>query len=186
MIIGGATQDTLNKTTMLDTLTGTWLSLPPIPTGRYGHACIKTVVDFKPNSKVGVMVTGGQDGGSSAWSIWPGRVVEFLSLETRTWRQLGDSHYSQWGHEMTHIVSHPPLSEFRFDAPVIIGGEYEVQGENRHPETHQPNIVQTYLGNTSSWSNDWYCCIPQLKIKPSHFIAVHIELEVKLFDKSIK
>ena len=119
---------------------------------------------------------------SSAGDLWPGRVVEFLSLDTMTWKQLNDTFYSQWDHEMTHLVSNIH-DGFRFDAPVIIGGEYEVQDEDGFPETHQRNFVQTYTFNASKW-NDWFCCIPQLKMKRSHFSAVHIELEIELVGKT--
>ena len=181
ILIGDLTGANMNLTTMLDTLTGVWTRLPDIPIGRYGgHACIKTAVDFslpEESREVGVMVTGGQDGHSSANDLWPGKAVEFLSLETYTWRRLADSSYSQWDHSMTILESHPPISGFRFDAPLILGGEYEVQDDDGRPETHQRNYVQTFLGNSSDWPNEWDCCVPQLKWKRSMFSAVRVQLD---------
>ena len=72
----------MNQTKVLNTLTGTWTTYPDIPAGRAsGHACIKTQVDFQPDSEAGVMVTGGKDWRSAAGDLYPGRRVDFFSLK---------------------------------------------------------------------------------------------------------
>ena len=172
MLVGGGGQGGMNQTKVLDTLTGTWTTYPDIPAGRAsGHACIKTQVDFQPDSEAGVMVTGGRDWQSAAGDLYPGRRVDFFSLKNHTWTQLGDSSFSQWEHKMTILDSASWVSDRGNQRPVIIGGEYKVDSEEEIDGIHQRNFVQTFDNR-----DHWFCCIPQLKWKRAYFQAVKIEL----------
>ena len=137
LIFGGASSATLNLTTLIDTKTGNFTNLEPMPVGRYAAGCLKWTL----NDQDGVMITGGVDLLSSSSSAFPANYVDFFSLDSLSWTRLADSSYGQWDHKMVVHDTYEVSEETRSPRPIIIGGEYELLDETGMRETHYRNTV---------------------------------------------